>query len=144
MLFLGKLAVAACCGLAAFGMANLRYYNDAEVGARGGCFISWITQESRQRVRRLPERWKQEHMRHTKTPTHQMYPLTFLSSAIMPVGVSVLTGFVVAQARECARALYPPRRQRLVFATRDRRQRVALTGTDTLKTHHTHTLTPNI
>ncbi len=32
MLFLGKLAVAGCCGLGAFGMANLRYYNDAEVG----------------------------------------------------------------------------------------------------------------
>lgn len=33
MLFLGKLAIAACCGLVAFGMANLRYYNDAAVRA---------------------------------------------------------------------------------------------------------------
>lgn len=33
LLFLGKLAVAACCGLAAFGLANLRYYNDAQVWA---------------------------------------------------------------------------------------------------------------
>ena len=31
LLFLGKLAVAACCGLGAFGLANLPYYNDAEV-----------------------------------------------------------------------------------------------------------------
>ena len=31
MLFLGKLAIAACCGLVAFGMANLQYYNDAVV-----------------------------------------------------------------------------------------------------------------
>lgn len=31
MLFLGKLAIASCCGLVAFGMANLRYYNDIDV-----------------------------------------------------------------------------------------------------------------
>ncbi|KAI8472764.1 MAG: plasma-membrane choline transporter-domain-containing protein [Monoraphidium minutum] len=56
LLFLGKLAVAACCGLAAFGLANLRYYNDPEA-----------------------------------------YPSTHLSSAIFPIAVAVLTGFVVAQ-----------------------------------------------
>eukprot|EP00879_Flechtneria_rotunda_P031872 GHRR01034925.1.p1 GENE.GHRR01034925.1~~GHRR01034925.1.p1 ORF type:complete len:121 (+),score=29.84 GHRR01034925.1:167-529(+) len=30
MLFLGKLGVAACCGVAAFAMSNLEYYNNPE------------------------------------------------------------------------------------------------------------------
>jgi hypothetical protein len=33
MLFLGKLAIAACCGLVAFGLSNLQYYNDPVVGS---------------------------------------------------------------------------------------------------------------
>ncbi|GBF99304.1 choline transporter-like [Raphidocelis subcapitata] len=58
LLFLGKLAVAACCGVVAFGMANLPYYNDPEG-----------------------------------------HPSTYLSSAILPIAVAAVTGFVVAQAR---------------------------------------------
>jgi hypothetical protein len=43
LLFLGKLAIAACCGLAAFGMANLQYYNDAVVGRPGCCASKCMT-----------------------------------------------------------------------------------------------------
>ena len=56
LLFLGKLGVAAACGVVAFAMSNLAYYND---------------------------------------PAN--FPSTFLSSAILPIALAVLTGFIVAQ-----------------------------------------------
>jgi choline transporter-like protein 2/4/5 len=58
LLFLGKLGVAATCGVVAFAMSNLAYYND---------------------------------------PAN--FPSTFLSSAILPIALAVLTGFIVAQVR---------------------------------------------
>ncbi|GAX82666.1 hypothetical protein CEUSTIGMA_g10092.t1 [Chlamydomonas eustigma] len=56
LLFLGKLAVAAACGLAAFGLAELNYYTNATD-----------------------------------------YPNTYLSSPVLPVALSILVGYVVAQ-----------------------------------------------
>jgi choline transporter-like protein 2/4/5 len=56
LLFLGKLGIAAGCGVVAFGIANLEYYHDAA-----------------------------------------KYPATYLSSAILPVALAVLTGYAVAQ-----------------------------------------------
>lgn len=51
-----QVTVAACCGLIAFGMADLPYYSDAS-----------------------------------------NYPDTSLSSPVLPVVISVITGFVIAE-----------------------------------------------
>jgi choline transporter-like protein 2/4/5 len=69
LLFLGKVAVAAGCGLVALAMSRMPYYNDATA-----------------------------------------YPATFLSSAILPIAVAVITGYIVAQVRgvtagECGRCV---------------------------------------
>jgi hypothetical protein len=56
LLFLGKVAVAAGCGLVALSMSRMPYYNDASA-----------------------------------------YPATHLSSAILPIAVAVVTGYIVAQ-----------------------------------------------
>jgi hypothetical protein len=56
LLFLGKLGVAACCGVVAFAISNLEYYHNPD-----------------------------------------KYPSTYLSSAILPIALAVLTGYIVAQ-----------------------------------------------
>lgn len=60
LLFLGKLGVAACCGVVAFAVSNLEYYNNPD-----------------------------------------KYPSTYLSSAILPIALAVLTGYIVAQVSAC-------------------------------------------
>jgi hypothetical protein len=56
LLFLGKLGVAAACGVVAFAISNLEYYHNPD-----------------------------------------KYPSTYLSSAILPIALAVLTGYIVAQ-----------------------------------------------
>lgn len=56
LLFLGKLGIAAGCGVVAFGISNLEYYHNLD-----------------------------------------KYPSTYLSSAILPITLAVLTGYIVAQ-----------------------------------------------
>lgn len=56
LLFLGKLGIAACCGVIAFAISNLEFYHNPD-----------------------------------------KYPSTYLSSAILPVALAVLTGYIVAQ-----------------------------------------------
>jgi choline transporter-like protein 2/4/5 len=58
LLFLGKLSVAATCGVIAFAISNLEYYHNPA-----------------------------------------KYPSTYLSSAILPIALAVLTGYIVAQVR---------------------------------------------
>jgi len=43
LLFLGKLAVASCCGVGAFALSNMQYYNDPNVSQAGtaGCVHGW-------------------------------------------------------------------------------------------------------
>jgi solute carrier family 44 (choline transporter-like protein), member 2/4/5 len=56
MLFLGKVAVAATCGVIAFAMSTLPYYTN---------------------------------------PT--MYPDTYISSPVLPIAISIITGYIVAE-----------------------------------------------
>jgi hypothetical protein len=58
LLFLGKLGVAAACGVVAFAISNIELYNNPD-----------------------------------------KYPSTYLSSAILPIALAVLTGYIVAQVR---------------------------------------------
>lgn len=63
---MGKVAVAAGCGVIAFGLSELPWYNDS-----------------------------------------QRFPATYLSSALVPIGVAALVGWIVAHLFLQARSTLP-------------------------------------